>query len=137
MPMEIKRIELETYPKLCKDIPLLEAEIRLMKEGDNGLGNDTVFDYQTGFPRPQSMIGFDWPLYEKRLAQLERMKQRKTRIDAWIEEIEDVRTRTVFKMKYQQEKSWADIAKALGYRVNADYPRKMIRDKYFEEKKIK
>ena len=135
--MEIKRIELETYPKLCKDIPLLEAEIRLMKEGDNGLGNDTVFDYQTGFPRPQSVIGFDWPLYEKRLAQLERMKQRKARIDAWIEEIDDVRTRTVFKMKYQQEKSWADIAKALGCRGNADYPRKMIRDKYFEEKKIK
>lgn len=135
--MEIKRIELETYPKLCKDIPLLEAEIRLMKEGDNGLGNDTVFDYQTGFPRPQSVIGFDWPLYEKRLAQLERMKQRKTRIDAWIEEIEDVRTRTVFKMKYQQEKSWADIAKALGYRVNADYPRIRIRDEYLKQKNIK
>ena len=135
--MEIKRIELETYPKLCKDIPLLEAEIRLMKEGDNGLGNDTVFDYRTGYPRPQPVIGFNWELYEKRQAQLERMKQRKARIDAWIEEIEDVRTRTVFKMKYQKEKSWADIAKALGYRGNADYPRKMIRDKYFEEKKIK
>ena len=135
--MEIKRIELETYPKLCKDIPLLEAEIRLMKEGDNGLGNDTVFDYQTGFPRPQSVIGFDWPLYEKRLAQLERMKQRKARIDAWIEEIEDVRTRTVFKMKYQKGKSWADIAKALGYRVNADYPRIRIRDEYLKQKNIK
>ena len=135
--MEIKRIELETYPKLCKDIPLLEAEIRLMKEGDNGLGNDTVFDYQTGFPRLQSVIGFDWPLYEKRLAQLERMKQRKARIDAWIEEIEDVRTRTVFKMKYQKEKSWADIAKALGYRGNADYPRIRIRDEYLKQKNIK
>lgn len=135
--MEIKRIELETYPKLCKDIPLLEAEIRNMKEGDNGLGNDTVFDYRTGYPRPQPVIGFDWPLYEKRQAQLERMKRRKARIDAWIEEIDDVRTRTVFKMKYQQEKNWADIAKALGYRGNADYPRKMIRDKYFDEKKIK
>lgn len=135
--MEIKRIELETYPKLCKDIPLLEAEIRNMKEGDNGLGNDTVFDYRTGFPRPQSVIGFNWELYEKRQAQLERMKQRKARIDAWIEEIEDVRTRTVFKMKYQQEKSWADIAKALGYRVNADYPRIRIRDEYLKQKNIK
>lgn len=135
--MEIKRIELETYPKLCKDIPILEAEIRLMKEGDNGLGNDTVFDYQTGFPRPQSVIGFDWPLYEKRLDQLERMKQRKARIDAWIDEIEDVRTRTVFKMKYQKEKSWADIAKALGYRGNADYPRIRIRDEYLKQKNIK
>lgn len=135
--MEIKRIELETYPKLCKDIPLLEAEIRLMKEGDNGLGNDTVFDYKTGFPQPQSVIGFDWPLYEKRMAQLERMKQRKARIDAWIEEIEDVETRTVFKMRYQQRKGWHDIAKVLGYRINPDYPRIRIRDKYLEQKNIK
>lgn len=135
--MEIKRIELETYPKLCKDIPLLEAELRLMKEGDNGLGNDTVFDYRSGFPQPQPVIGFDWPLYEKRQAQLERMKQRKARIDAWIEGIEDVRTRTVFKMKYQQGQSWADIAKALGYRGNADYPRIRIRDEYLKQKNIK
>ena len=135
--MEIKRIELETYPKLCKDIQLLEAELRLMKEGDNGLGNDTVFDYKTGFPQPQSVIGFDWPLYEKRLAQLERMKQRKARIDAWIEEIEDVETRTVFKMRYQQRKGWHDIAKVLGYRINPDYPRIRIRDKYLEQKNIK
>lgn len=135
--MEIKRIELETYPKLCKDIPLLEAEIRNMKEGDNGLGNDTVFDYRTGYPRPQPVIGFNWELYAKRQAQLERMKQRKARIDAWIEEIDDVRTRTVFKMKYQQEKNWADIAKALGYRVNADYPRIRIRDEYLKQKNIK
>ena len=135
--MEIKRIELETYPKLCKDIPLLEAEIRNMKEGDNGLGNATVFDYRTGYPRPQPVIGFNWELYEKRQTQLERMKQRKARIDAWIEEIEDVRTRTVFKMKYQQEKNWADIAKALGYRGNADYPRIRIRDEYLKQKNIK
>ena len=135
--MEIKRIELETYPKLCKDIPLLEAEIRLMKEGDDGLGNDTVFDYRTGYPRPQPVIGFNWELYEKRQAQLERMKQRKARIDAWIEEIEDVRTRTVFKMCYKEEKSWADIAKALGYRGNPDYPRLHIRDAYLKKMGIK
>lgn len=135
--MEIKRIELETYPKLCKDIPLLEAEIRNMKEGDNGLGNDTVFDYRTGYPRPQPVIGFNWELYEKRQAQLERMKQRKARIETWIEEIDDVTTRNVIKYKYQQEKEWLEIAKLIGHPGDESYPRKMIRDKYFREKNIK
>lgn len=135
--MEIKRIELETYPKLCKDIPLLREEISEMESGNSGVVGDVISDYRTGQPKAQVIRDFDWELYHRRKAQLREMEKRKARIDAWLEEIEDVRTRTVFKMKYQQEKNWADIAKALGYRGNADYPRKMIRDKYFDEKKIK
>ena len=135
--MEIKRIELETYPKLCKDIPLLREEISEMESGNSGVVGDVISDYRTGQPKAQVIRDFDWELYHRRKAQLREMEKRKARIDAWLEEIEDVRTRTVFKMKYQQEKSWADIAKTLGYRGNADYPRKMIRDKYFEGKKIK
>lgn len=135
--MEIKRIELETYPKLCKDIPLLEAEISEMESGNSGVVGDVISDYRTGQPRAQVIRDFDWELYHRRKAQLREMEKRKARIDAWLEEIEDVRTRTVFKMCYKEEKSWADIAKALGYRGNPDYPRLHIRDAYLKKMGIK
>lgn len=135
--MEIKRIELETYPKLCKDIPLLREEISEMESGNCGVVGDVISDYRTGQPRAQVVRDFDWELYHRRKAQLHEMEKRKARIDAWLEEIEDVRTRTVFKMCYKEEKSWADIAKALGYRGNPDYPRLHIRDAYLKKMGIK
>lgn len=57
MEMKITRKILENYRKEKWKIPLLELELLEMKKGDNGLSNSTVFDYQTGFPRPQSVAG--------------------------------------------------------------------------------
>lgn len=135
--MEIKRIELETYPKLCKDIPLLREEISEMESGNSGVVGDVISDYRTGQPKVQVIRDFDWELYHRRKAQLREMEKRKARIDAWLEEIEDATTRKVFKMRYRDEKEWADIAKALGYRGKPDYPRIRIRDEYLKQKKIK
>ena len=135
--MEIKRIELETYPKLCKDIPNLQEEIAEMENGNSGIVGDVISDYRTGQPRAQVIRDFDWKLYHKRKAQLREMEKRKARIDAWFEEIEDATTRKVFKLRYQEEKDWADIAKILGYRGKPDYPRLHIRDIYLKKMGIK
>lgn len=136
MAMKITKKLLDDYKKTKREIPLLEAELIGMKRGDAGIGNSTIFDYQTGFPRPQSVVGFDWPLYERRKRNLELKKEKVAAVEKWIEAIEDGQTRCVFRMFYIGAMKWDKIAIKTGYAGNADYPRLYIRDKYLKEQKI-
>ena len=69
--MQITRKLLKDYRKIKQEIPLLEMELKEMRETDSGIGNSTIFDYRTGQARPQSVIGFEWERYERRTARLE------------------------------------------------------------------
>ena len=64
--VKITKKLLSDYRKIKQSIPLLEAELQEMKETDAGIGNSTVFDYRTGYGRPQSVVGFDEDLYNRR-----------------------------------------------------------------------
>lgn len=68
MPMGIKitRKLLGSYRKMKREILTLEEELEEMKQGDNGLCNSTILDYRTGEPRPQSVVGFNQDLYDRR-----------------------------------------------------------------------
>lgn len=136
MEIKITRKLLDDYRKLKQEIPFLEMELREMKKGDNGFSNSTIFDYQKGYPRPQSVVGFDWPLYEKRQQTLARKKEKVKGVEAWISSIEDVKARCIFKMFYINGMTWEKIAIQTGYPGNPDYPRIMIRDRYLKEKNI-
>ena len=61
MEIKVTRDLLDYYRKLKQEIPVLELELQMMKNTEAGLGNDTIFDYKTGYPRPQSIVGFDQP----------------------------------------------------------------------------
>lgn len=137
MEMKITRKMLDNYRKEKRKIPLLELELLEMKKGDNGLSNSTVFDYRTGFPRPQSVVGFDWPLYERRSKILENMKMRVKAVEKWINAIEEGQTRCVFRMYYVDGMTWERIASKIGYSSSPDYPRIMIRDKHLKKMGIK
>jgi len=131
-----KRI-LEDYKKLKREIPILEAELQEMITTEAGMGNDTIFDYRDGYPKPQSVIGFNWPLYENRKKVLERKKEKRKAVEKWIDAIEDGQTRCVFRMRYIDDMNWVKIAAKTGYKGNHDYPRLYIRDKYLKESGIK
>lgn len=137
MDIKMTRKLLDNYRKTKKEIPMLEAELQDMQEGDNGFGNSTIFDYQTGYPRPQSVVGFDWPLYESRKKALDRKRSEVMAVEKWINFIEDGQTRCVFRMFYIDGMSWDKIAVKTGYSSSSDYPRLMIRDKYLKKMKIK
>lgn len=130
MNIKITRKLLDDYRKIKREIPLLETELKEMRETDSGIGNSTIFDYRTGQARPQSVIGFDWERYEKREAKLERKKEKSKAVEEWIDNIEDGQTRCVFKMFYIEGMSWLKIADKTGYTGNPDYVRIMIRDKF-------
>lgn len=136
MEIRVTKKLLDQYRKLKQEIPILELELKMMRNTDSGWGNDTIFDYQTGYPRPQSVVGFDQKRYDRREKVLERKKEKVKAMDLWIDEIEDGQTRCVFKMFYRQGMTWKAIAKQIGMPHNEDYPRVCIRDAYFKKMKI-
>lgn len=130
MEIRITKKLLNNYKKYKREIPFLQAELDEMLTSDAGIGNSTIFDYRSGYPQPQSVVGFDWPLYEHRQKVLERRKEQVAAVEQWINGIQDGQTRCVFRMRYIEGQSWVKIAEKTGYGGNIDYPRKMIRDKY-------
>lgn len=110
--IKITRKLLDEYRDMRKKrtIPILEMELEEMKQGDSGFGNSTVFDYREGYPKPQSVVGFDWPLYEHREAVINKKKAIVKAVETWIDSIEDGQTRYVFKCFYKDTMDWVKIA---------------------------
>ncbi len=137
--MEIKMTKklLNDYQKTKRELPILENELRMMLQGDNGFDNSTILDYRKGYGRPQSVVGFDWELYECREQILVRKEAEVRAVEQWIDAIEDGQVRCVFRMYYMEGMNWVKIAMKTCYSGNEDYPRKMIRDKYLKKCGIK
>ena len=135
--IKITRKLLDNYRKLKRGIPVLSMELAEMKQGEAGLGNSTIFDYTTGFARPQSVVGFDQARYDRRKHTYDHKMAQAAAVERWIQSIEDGQTRYVFKAFYQQGMTWEKIAEKTGYSQSPDYPRLYIRDTYLKKCEIK
>lgn len=135
--IKVTKKMLEDYRKTVREIPLLEAELDELWLTEKGMDNSVILDYREGFPRPQSVVGFNQDRYKRRKRTLELKKARVAAVKEWIENIEDDQTRCVFKMFYMEGMTWAKIAQKTGYVNNPDYPRLHIRDKYLKKFKVK
>lgn len=131
--IKITKKLLNDYIKYKREIPLLKKELEEMKTTEAGLGSSTIFDYSTGYPKPQSVVGFDQTLYDHRKKILENKCLKVEAVEEWIGTIEDIRTRIVFKKRYIEGKSWVAIATDLGYAGKEDYVRIRIRDEYLKK----
>lgn len=98
--IKITRKLLDNYRKLKREIPVLSMELAEMKQGEAGLGNSTIFDYSTGFARPQSVVGFDQARYDRRKHTYDHKMAQAAAVERWIQSIEDGQTRYVFKAFY-------------------------------------
>lgn len=54
------REKLEEYKSKKDEIHELQQKLQHLGEGDSLIGNDVILDYQTGYPRPQSIVGYDY-----------------------------------------------------------------------------
>ena len=131
------RKELNGYIRYKQEIKLLETELEEMKNTDAGLGNDTVFDYRSGYPKPQSVVGFDEKKYENRKKRLDKRVRQIREIEDWIEKIEDTEIRLVFRLRYFENLSWVKIADKTGHSGLPDNVRIVLRDRYLEKNSIK
>lgn len=102
--MEMTRERLEGYRSKKDEIRELQYRLDHLGEGDSMIGNDTIFDYSTGYPRPQAVIGHDHKkegrLRIKYIEQITQLKQECAEIEMWIEEIPDSMTRRIFRMYF-------------------------------------
>ncbi len=136
MSIKITKNLLNNYQKYRREIPFLEAELVEMLTTDAGIGNSTILDYRDGYPQPQSVVGFDWDLYERRRDTLKLRKEQVEAVEQWIRSIEDGQICCVFRMRYIDGMSWVKIAEKTGYGGREDYVRLHIRDKYLKKCKI-
>ena len=100
--MEMTRERLEGYRSCREEIRELQYKLAHLGEGDSMIGNDVILDYQTGFPRPQSIVGYDHEkeerlrrIYESRIAKLQ---AECAEVEQWVEAIPESLTRRIFRM---------------------------------------
>ena len=113
--MEMTRERLEGYRSCREEIQELHYKLAHLGEGDSMIGNDVILDYQTGFPRPQSIVGYDHEkeerlrrIYENRIAKLQ---AECAEVEQWVEAIPDSLTRRIFRMYYIDGMNQSKIAK--------------------------
>lgn len=137
MKIKITKKLLSNYQKYKREIRFLQTELEEMQTTDAGIGSSTILDYRNGYPQPQSVVGFDWKLYEHRKKVLEHREWQVATVEQWIKDIPDGQTRCVFRMRYIDGMNWVKIAEKAGYASREDYVRRHIRDKYLEKCKIR
>lgn len=113
--MEMTRERLEGYRSCREEIRELQYKLDHLGEGDGLIGNDVILDYQTGYPRPRSVVGWDHKreerlrtVYESRIAKLE---TECAEVELWVDEIPDSLTRRIFRMYYIDGMNQSKIAK--------------------------
>ena len=114
---------LQSYRSKKDEIAELDWVLRHRWQDERLIGNDVVFDYRKGYPRPQSVIGFDYDRYD-RLQDRDNEKkslleQECEEIENWVEEIPDSLTRRIFRLTFIQGRKQKVVAKS----VNLDRSR--------------
>lgn len=113
----MEREQLERYLSQKEEIRELRYKLEHLGEGDSLVGNSTIFDYSTGFPRPQAVVGYDynkeWRLRERYKTRLEKLKADCEETEQWIEAIPDSQTRRIFRMYYLDGETQQKIGKRL------------------------
>ena len=113
--MEMTRERLEGYRSCREEIQELQYKLDHLGEGDSLIGNDVIMDYRDGFPRPQSVVGYDYGKYERLRkayeSRIEKLQAECAEVELWIEAIPDSLTRRIFRMYYIDGMNQSKIAK--------------------------
>ena len=116
--------ESEVTQGLLKDYKSMKSEMaetryRLEHLDDDGamIGNDVIFDYSTGQPRPQSVVGYDSKraehlksIYVNRMA---RLAKQMNMVEEYIDGLQSSISRRVMEMYFIQGMSQKYIANAV------------------------
>lgn len=115
--MEMTKERLEEYRSKKAEIQEIQYRLDHLGEGDSLVGNDVIMDYRTGFPMPQSVVGYDFDkeqrLKEAWTKQREKLQADCLEVEMWIEAIQDSLTRRIFRMYFVDGITQKQIAKAV------------------------
>ena len=109
------RQQLERYRSQKEEIRELQYKLEHLGEGGSLIGNDIIFDYSTGFPRPQAIVGYDYDKEQRLRARYEshlnKLQKECDETEQWIEAISDSQTRRIFRMRYLEGKTLEQVGK--------------------------
>lgn len=115
--MEITKEQLQAYRSKKDEIRELEYILKHRWEDEGLIGNDVIFDYSTGYPMPQSVVGFDYEKYkrlqDRDMNRKEKLQKECEEIEEWVEAIQDSLTRRIFRMCFIDGRRQKDVAKAV------------------------
>lgn len=129
--MEIIKL-LKQYKDLCREIKKLENYIKKLENrnvSDIVTGSNNEFPYQTMNFKIEGLVHTD-KLREVLVERKVKCEQSKIKIEEFISNIPDSRTRCIFQYRYIDGLTWLQIAMRMN-KVHESYPRK-IHDRYLE-----
>lgn len=113
----MEREQLERYRSQKEEIRELRYKLLHLGDGDSLIGNDTIFDYSSGFPKPQAVIGYDYnkerSLRERYMTRLKKLKADCEETEQWVEAIPDSQMRRIFRMYYLDGETQQKIGERL------------------------
>lgn len=109
------REQLEAYKSNAEEIKELRHKLAHLGEGDSLIGNDVIFNYQTGFPMPQAVVGYDYELEWKRRTryqnQIAKLEAEQDNIEEWVFGIRDSQIRRLFQLRYLEGSTVEKVAR--------------------------
>ena len=116
----MEREQLERYLSQKEEIRELRYKLEHLGEGDSLVGNSTIFDYSTGYPKPQAVVGYDynkeWRLRERYETRLKKLEIDCEETEQWIEAIPESQTRRIFRMRFLE----GMILEQIGKKIHVD-----------------
>lgn len=115
--MDITKEMLQSYRSKKDEIAELDWVLRHRWQDEGMIGNNVVFDYRKGYPRPQSVIGFDYDRYDRLQdrdnAKKALLEKECAEIEEFVESIPDSLTRRIFRMSFIDGRKQKYVAKAV------------------------
>lgn len=103
------------YRSKNAEIKELEEKLQNLGDGKSMIGCDTVMDYSTGYPRPQTVVGVDWKkvfnIENKYRKRIEKLHKECLEVENFIESIENSLTRRIFRMHYVDGMTLKNVGK--------------------------
>ena len=109
--------QLDSYGSKKAEIKELEIKLRELPGSESLIGNSVILDYRRGYPQPQSVVGHDYDLEQRRRERweerLESLRAEVVEVEDWIEAIPDSLTRRIFRMHYCEGLRQSKVARKL------------------------
>lgn len=108
---------LEEYRSNKQEIEELQYALEHLADGDKLIGNDVIMDYRSGYGMPQSIVGFNTELYERREKRYTNLKYKLENecdeVEEFVNSIKDSLLRRIFRLRYIEGLTQAVVARKL------------------------
>lgn len=113
----MEKAHLEAYKSNADEIEELKGKLKKMgtEEGKEKLvESDTILDYQKGYPRPQTVTGYnykkEWHLRHRYSDRIEKLEKEQEEIEQWIFDIRDNQLQRIFRLRYLEGRTLEEVA---------------------------